>query len=327
MACARCSRVRGFRILLLLVACLVAFSGIALSEDQEGTYPKLTLKFTGGMRYMAIGDMNTHLNSLNAYYRGIYAGYAKYETSGQIGAFDNWSGDWSVEVGIAVSRRVRFGLETWFFRKANAGTFYAYHLPAGWDREGRVVPYVDYFQITQKPDIKVIMPLGLNFYYSIYSSAGLNIFIKPGIDWYSARMKEAGLSKFVFPGELIWIDTDYHWTAEDKFSLGFHAALVLEYSVAKNCAVVAELEGRYVRLRNFKGTVAYARYFGPVDLTSQSGTLRFLKFIEGRYYFDYYELNIVPLPYEPPQSLEMIRNAVLNLSGYSLRIGIRLGIF
>jgi len=77
-----------------------------------------------------------------------------------------------------------------------------------------------------------------------------------------------------------------------------------------------ELQGRYIRIGNLEGTVKYGGL-----ATVEQGTLHFIE--RG----DYYDLNI-PQPYHIDNEIEYIeRNAVLDLSGFLLRIGIRIKLF
>ena len=164
-------------------------------------------------------------------------------------------------------------------------------------------------------------PLILSLYYSVYSSSRLNISINSGIGWYWGKMKEDKIENFIYPLGDVYFDNRY-WEVEDKFSLGFLGGVQLEYSIIKNLALVVELQGRYIRIGNLKGTAKYETNFGGGRTFEESGTLHFFS------YDYYYDLDI-PLPshINLTNEKDIERKAVLDLSGFSLRIGIRIKLF
>ena len=295
-------------IWLSFILSFIIFNKISFSEERQSFKPRFSIKLTAGGGYVAIGDMNKHLDSMNNY--KDMPGTSMSNVSGKIEKLNNWSSDWELELKIDVSPKIGFGIATSFFHRRNQSSIYAYQVP----EFGR-----DYEMIFE-PEIKIIMPLGLNLYYSIYSGSKLNVFINSGIGWYSGKMTENKIQNFIYPLGDVYFDNRY-WDVENNLSLGFHGGVGFEYSLIKNLALVVELQGRYIRIGNLGGTVKYETNFGSGLTLVESGTLHFFE------YSYYYDLDI-PLPIHIFPEIERIeRNAVLDLSGFSLRIGIRIKLF
>ena len=295
-------------IWLLFILSFIIFNKIGFSEEKKSFKPRFSIKLTAGGGYVAIGDMNKHLDSMNNY--KDYSGVSMSDVSGKIEKLSNQSNDWELELKIDASPKIGFGIATSFFHRRNQSSIYAYQVP----EFGR-----DYEMIF-KPEIKVIMPVGLNLYYSLYSGSKLNVFINSGIGWYLGKMTENRIENFIYPDGDVYFNNRY-WEVEYNSSLGFHGGVGFEYNLKKNLALVVELQGRYLRIGNLEGTVKYETNFGSGLTIGEGGTLHFF----GR--SDYYDLDI-PLPYHIFNENGYIeRNAVLDLSGFSLRIGIRIKLF
>jgi len=294
-------------IWLLFILSFIIFNKIGFSEERQSFKPRFSIKLTAGGGYVAIGDMNKHLDSMNGY--KDYSGVSISDVSGKIEKLSNQSNDWELELKIDASPKIGFGIATSFFHRRNQSSIYAYEVP----EFGR-----DYEMIFE-PEIKVIMPLGLNLYYSIYSGSKLNVFINSGIGWYLGKMTENKIENLIYPLGDVYFDNRY-WEVENN-ALGFHGGVGFEYSLIKNLALVVELQGRYLRIGNLEGTVKYETNFGTGLTIGDGGTLHFF----GMSY--YYDLDI-PLPshiFPPFEYIE--RTAVLDLSGFLLRIGIKIKLF
>jgi len=297
---------RNKKIIWVFIFSFIILNKIGFSEEKQRFESKYSIKLTSGGRYTAIGDMNKHLNSMNNYkdipeMSGV---------SGKIEKLNNWSSDWELELKIDGSPKIGFGIATSFFHRRNQSSLYAYQVPE-FGRDSQTI---------FKPEIKAIMPLGLKLYYSVYSDSRLNIFINSGIGWYIGKMKENKIANAIYPLGDVYFENRY-WEVENNFSLGFQGGVGFEYSLKKNLALVMELQGRYIRIGNLKGTVRYETNFGTGLTIVERGTLHFFR------YGYYYDLNIT-LPCHLFNEIEEIeRPAVLDLSGFSLRIGIKIKLF
>ena len=292
---------------LLLLVSLLSWAGLSYSEGQRSRYPKFSLKLTGGGRYSAIGDMNKHLDSINHLPN----------VTGNIEKVNNWSGDLQVELRIGISQKFGLGFVTSpFFQRSNQSSLFIY----GGEMLIPEIPKIDE-QLIFAPKIKAAMPLGLNLYYSAYSSSKFNILIHSGIEWHTGKITEnQTYYLFYSTGETYY--GNRYWSVENKFCLGFQGGLGLEYSITDDLALVMEMQGRYVRMSNFKGTMKSVNNSYQYE---ESGTLYYFRTTRGETGPWYTELEVRER--QPDIGILPIkdaREAILNLSGFSLRIGVRI---
>ncbi len=93
----------------------------------------------------------------------------------------------------------------------------------------------------------------------------------------------------------------------------------MEYSLTKNLALVVEAQGRYARIKNLKGTVQNGT-------NPQGGSLYYFSWtIEGAWIMPHHSLEIFEKP--PCAIFGKGDKAILDLSGLSLRIGIKIKLF
>lgn len=117
-----------------------------------------------------------------------------------------------------------------------------------------------------------------------------------------------------------------YWAVENKFSVGFQGALGLEYRVAGNLILVAELQGRYIRMNGLKGRQEFVCEAGHFE---ESGTLYYLRTTYGGEVGPW--ITALEVSKELPEfgfaPIKDAREAILNLSGFSLRVGLRVRLF
>ena len=169
-----------------LIVFLVASCYAGFASDNKKFKPGFHLKLSGGPFQAAVGDMNTHLHSLNDYYRRYY----QTEGSGEIRTL-RWSNEWELELLWDASSKIRWGLAT------NLPASRTKVLFLGADvREYRI----DH-EIIFRPQINVVAPVRLSVYYSVFSNAKINILLHSGIGLYSTKMNEEQIRNYIFPAE------------------------------------------------------------------------------------------------------------------------------
>lgn len=100
----------------------------------------------------------------------------------------------------------------------------------------------------------------------------------------------------------------------------------MEYTLIKNLAFIMEIRGSFARISGFNGTMSYENNFGESSKTI--GALYYFSMWDGWIAAPYYGLEVWEKPPELSTRWEWdIRKARLDLSGFSLRIGIRIGLF
>jgi opacity protein-like surface antigen len=295
---------------LMLFVSFIFLTGICHSGEPEGFKPGFSLKLTGGARYIAIGDMNEHLKS----YIDLPDSFGNLEEIG------NWSGDLELELRMDISPRVALGLATsGFLRKRSERSLFVY----GGDLNPEVVKFDT--QSVIAPGIEASMPLGLNVYFSIPLGSKLGMYLSPGVGWYSGKMTKNETTYMFYSDGTVDFGNVY-WAVENKFSVGFQGALGLEYRVAGNLILVTELQGRYIRMNGLKGREEFVYKGGHFE---GSGTLYYWRSTYGGEVGPWITALEVRerLPGGGTFSVKDAREAILDLSGFSLRVGLRVRLF
>lgn len=305
-------------IWILLLASLVYLNVIACSEDDVNIKSILSIRFSGGMNYLPLADINKCLNSVNN--NKTFKYWRENDSSridGKIEQLNSWLPDWEAELMININPIIGVGIATSgaFNRQNESSLTYTYVGSAG-----NQITAMSY-----EPEIQVSMPIKLSVYYALHPRKSRNIFFTAGIGYYEGRMKEYLKYEVTTPsGGYSWITR--YWETDRKYSLGFHGGVGMEYILTKNLTLTIEACGRYVRINDFKGRLQYET--SDSVYIEEAGSL---------YYFTRYDLGIdaryadLEVWETPPDitawDLDDLRKAALDLSGVLLKIGIRIKLF
>ena len=305
-------------IWILLLTSLVSLNVIACSEDDVNSKSILSIRFSGGMNYLLLADINKCLSSVNnnktfKYWRETDPS----RIDGKIAQLNSWLPDWEAELMININPIIGVGIATSgaFNRQNESSLTYTYEGSAG-----NQITAIGY-----EPEIQVSMPIKLSVYYALHPRKSRNIFFTAGIGYYEGRMKEYFKYEVTDPSGGYGWSTRY-WETDNKYSLGFHGGVGMEYFLTKNLTLVMEACGRYVRINDFKARTRYE--------TSDS---LYIERAGSLYYFTMYDDGIgaryadLEVWEKPPElsiwDIDDVRKAALNLSGVLLRIGIRIKLF
>lgn len=291
----------------------VYLSNITFSEEKRGKL-RLGIKLTGGWGYTLIGDINTHLESLN--------NIETFESAtGEITKLKNWSPDWEAELRLNISRSFGISLATSGVINQKNESHLVMTGPGIWGG------WTDTFIF--KPEAKARMPVKLGMYYNFPIISRINVFSTAGIGYYSASISNyRKFHKIVSPpGESYWMSE--YWKTDYKANLGFHGGIGMEYSLTKNIGLVLEVQGRYVKIKNLKGFIQSEDSHSIGRISKRTGYLWSYK-ISAWDFGSYYNLDIdeePPWGSIPEISISEVRKAIIDLSGFSLRAGIRIKLF
>jgi hypothetical protein len=305
-------------IWVLTINLLFCITSIAFSK--EGRYkPGFSIKLTYGTNRYSWGDINECLESFNNNELFEYMrSYFPELISGEIIKLDNFASDWEAELRIDITRRFALSLaisETIIRKNESSLTYIDRHLIgdqiSAW---------------TYKPEVKVSTPVKLGIYYTLPFGSKININFNAGIGCYSAKVSEYMRHEVTFiSGESEWTVLD--WETYPKTVCGFHGGIGLEYSLMKNFALVVEVQRRNVKLKDLKGIWQYEGKHSE-GVHEEKGTL---------YYYNMWDLRLgtrydnLKVWERPPDfsiwDMRDIRKAVLDLTGYSFRMGIRIRLF
>ena len=307
-------------ILVLTICSVFAYNATAYAKE-KGFKRGFSLKVSYGTGYYYWGDLNKHLESYNnsSVFKLTREHFPELIT-GEIRELKNFIPDWEVELRVDVGRRFAVSLATSSsVHQKNENSITCKERSYMGERE--TVAYL-------KPQAEVSMPIRLGIYYTLPFIPRLNIIFNLGIGYCSARISEYRYEKVTtfYPGSayksIDW-ETRY-WETEPKGAIGVHSGIGVEFCPNKRFSFLVEIQGRYLKINNLKGTV-------------QSETETASKATEGNLYSYEYgtwstwfrgkNYNDLTIWREPPYGWGDIRKAVLDLSGFSLRAGIRIRLF
>jgi len=304
-------------VLLFFLLLLVQF---VFSEEKKPFKPRFSLKLTAGLgSALPIGDVNDCLESFNN--NEVFEAHREYETGqvvGEIKTLDTRIFHGEAELRFDLTPRISFGIATSppIHKRNESSVTYTI---LGW-----AGPQV--MTWTFRPEIKVSYPIRLSAYYTLPLIRRLSISIGGGVGFCSAKIEQFGRYYAIYPlGDTGWVNASQ--VAKRNFALGFHGGVAFEkYIFTNRLSLIAEFQARYINIRGLKGTHKKTNEAGNHFETR--GTL---------YYFTWWDHLIgaryasIEVHESPPDAgcryTADIRKAVLNLSGYSFRIGIRIRLF
>ncbi|MFX1537687.1 MAG: outer membrane beta-barrel protein [Promethearchaeota archaeon] len=308
---------RGATLILLLIS-LVSLNGIACSEDGMNFKSILSIRLSGRMNYLPLADINKCLNSVNN--NETFKYWRENDPSridGKIAQLNSWLTDWEAELMININPVIGVGIATsGAFNRRNESSLTYTDVGSA----GNQITAMSY-----EPEIQVSMPIKLSVYYALHPRKSRNIFFTAGIGYYEGRMKEYFKYEVTTPsGGYGW--SSRYWETQRKSSLGLHAGVGIELFFTRNLALVVESQGRYIKIRNFQGAALHED--SDSNYAEESGTLYYFTFWNPGIGAGYADLEVWK---EPPEAsiyyIANIRKAILDLSGFSFRVGIRIRLF
>lgn len=302
-------------ILILLFFSSAFLAGITQAGERLNFIQRFGIKISSGFSYLIVGDINNHLESGNEMHMD-YAQYFNGEKKGELRKIRHGS-DSEVELTFDIASRLRIGLASgYIYGRRESSSGFEVSPPGFYD--------VDF---TFSPRISInAVPIKLGVYYILPFSSKATLFINAGIGYYFAR------TNFYWKQREIWTEDGsmvvdiremVEWDLSSKGS-GYHGGIGFEYNFTRNLALVIEAQGRYARIKKLKGDEIYVgtmyaeqNYYGAMYYFEKKDV------ITDKYYsrLGFYK--------EKPDNPDYrnIRNAELDLSGFFLRIGIRIRLF
>lgn len=300
----------------LIIVVFFILSGFGFSE--EISMPKWSLKLTGGASHLAVGHLNESLASISEIL--LSGGGGVYSTS-EVKRLNNWNIAWEVELNVHISRRIGIGigvsnpLQLSNESNISINSWYA-------DPPGSLVG-----SFVSRPDIRYRIPMTINVHYSLPIFSRTDILFSAGGGYYSGSMKEA-LDYTISDGS----DTRWHrsnWESMSKSALGFHGGIGAEYSFSNRLAIVVDVQYRQAKIRNLQTTLNIDSNLLPESfIYDEHGTLYLWVWGEegplGLTSKEFYVWQGNPPEYGGVLFGHSMGKAILDLSGFSLKLGIRI---
>lgn len=266
---------------------VLALAFPAMADDQ----PRFSLRLSGGGAYILGGDVNTGQEGYMQYWATL-ASVIGYDVKGE---FKN------ARLGPSFAADLVFQVTSWLgvgvgaeFISASRQSLYTLTAPGfGYD-------------MTSTPRFSAV-PLKLGLFLTAYDSAAFRLLLNAGVGYY------LGMSgaEWVLSGSEGTQSETIDLTAN---GLGFHGGLAFEFRLSPSLALLLDLTSRYSRFTGWKGSTTFTDSGGSDTAKGKA------------YYFEidngYYLFPVVTIFEETPAGYTGLRDARIDFSGGSVRLGI-----
>ena len=313
-------------ICILLFVLPVFLNRIAYSGESGIFKPKLSIKLTGGLRYINVGDINNHIESFDNY----MSSHLSFYEGGKMGKINNYGPDLEGELRLDISSKFAVGVGIGYISGKNESNFQTVGaFPFDQLFIPEIGPSYALFEFVVESKVETI-PIKLGIYYTIPLGSRINIFLKSGLDYYFSKCfiykynEIISLDRAVLIPEFYEISNKYDMRGN---GLGFNGGLGFEYKISNVLAIVLEIQRRYAKIKNLKGKWIYSNTF-TLEQGEDEGILYIgKKNMEDEGFSDNYP-DLVVSPSKPSGAKILnAKEATLDLSGFSLRVGIRIKLF
>lgn len=301
----------------LLFISLTSLGNITYSEEKKDKL-SFSIILTGGQRYTSIGDMNKHLENFDNHLSEL----TSYEGS-KIKKLNNDKKTLEGEIRLDVSSKFAIGFGIEGISDKNESRF-EFKDPWPW------IAGIDGLEsyphtISTQPEVSAVN-FKLGTYYTIPLVRRIYLFLDGGIDYYISKAHLHKYHKILGPisiyDSLILKEEDYDVTAN---GLGFHGGIGFEYKILDDLSLVLGFQGRYARIKNLKGTEMITERIG-IDPEEREGE-GVLHIGEKMWLGEYFPDLIIFESQPSGGEFRNVREAVLDFSGYSLRLGLKINFF
>lgn len=305
------------KLWILLLFLLVFLNTTAFPEEKDNFKLEFSAKISGGLRYMNVGDLNTFLESFDNY----LADHIYYYDGGKIGTINNYGYEFGGELRLDINSKLSLGIGIGYLSRNNKSDFQTVgDFPTG------AIPTYNLNEFILESEVKTI-PLRAGIYLTLPVLPRVNLVLNGGLDYffsdvylYKYHMFEDLRDDAILPVRRY----DEYKVSSDFF--GYHGSVGLEYNLWKNMFLVLEIKGMYAKSNNLKGSREY--YYSWLANGTETGALYIgnMGSINFGYGTDCPALIISPTK---PSGDEFggIREFVLDFSGVSVTLGIRLRLF
>ena len=278
-----------FAILLFLLS-----SGFGRPE-------KLALKFSGGMSYLLVGDINRGIQGYFDYQKDIFIGLPLMPIRGDAKPI-HLGFDFQGDILINMSPKIWIGLGTGYIRSGNTSE-------------------ISYFQIKGSHKVRIsAIPVRLGISYLLLGNETFRLFLSAGTGLYFADYKYD--KQPIATGEPV-----LHQTANGK-GFGLHGGLGGELKLTRRLAFILETQARYAKIGGLRGTIEYPIPFPPFGVHVEKGPLYFWEIIVYRgdewQFVDKYPQVYIRREKSSGPYVTNVRETKVDFSGFCFMGGIKL---
>ena len=299
---------------------MTVFLGLTLYAQEGEHYPQFSLQLSGEARIVALGDINTALRTFND--NAVFEYIRKNnppsdEVHGTVTPLRNAFFAGAIELQVDLSRRIGLGISFSNGNQREREDTLTY-------RTIRDVTWTDEF--FYRSAIWIRPPLKMSLYYQLWCRSVFSSFISGGIGYYRGGLRQQYnlTTSGGYTGYDEW--THRYWETETKATLGFHLGGGLEWRLSRPVSLIAEIQYRYARIGPLRGLTQTESSF-PWSY-EERGYLYFFTRENPIFGQRHADLEVWDVPPDASTDFIMdIRKAKLDLSGVSLQIGIKIGLF
>lgn len=303
---------------ILLISSLVFLIGIVQAKERLNFIQRFSIKISGGSDYLDIGDINTHLEGANESHMD-HAQYFDGLKKGELKTIERGSGA-GIELTLDITSRFGIYLGSGFFYTRMES------------RSGFEVTPPDFYHVdfTFSPKINIsVIPVKFGVHFTILPfDSKARFFVKGGMGYYFAKVNYFWEEREIWTREDSSLFTDIVEMAEwdlKSGGFGYHIQVGLEYNLTRNLSLVVEAQRRLAKLKKLTGTEIFLgtgyseNFYGAVYYYEKKDVITEKYYIGLGFYKEKPDL--------PSPKYRNIRNAELDLSGYTWKIGIRIRMF
>jgi len=306
-----------------LVVCLL-FVTVAASGAAD---KKFSLVVREGFGSIKVGDVNSTRSSTSSSFDVIREEHPG-NCVGEYLPLPNNFKDWEAELRWRAWRGLSVGFSV------SGPTHFSQTSPLTYSFYTDLGKQVDNFIWTS--EIHAAAPIKLNLYYSLSLLPRVHLNVNGGIGYYHARIIDKDQWQFMDPTGASVVGYDLFNVTGNQ--IGFHGGIGFEYKYTQRVSLFAEGLWRLAKIRTLKGTITtHANSYdengyltGTYDTSIYQGIL---------YHYSGEDLNVEGIRHEkllvndfPPPWIGTdfpadVRKAFLDLSGFTFRIGLKIGLF
>lgn len=261
---------------------------------------RFSVKLYGAYNYLAAGDINAG----SAGYLDLFELYAAGGYGTSTGGYKPMHGgyDFGADIIYQITPRIGVGVGAGYLKSSRSSAMSFTESTAT-------------VTAGAKPTVSAV-PVRLGLFYDRPLSTKLSLIAGLGGTWYAGLKMDSHTR--LEDSSSNWETIDITGSRSSLANLGFHGSLGLEYKLSQRIGFFAEAFGRYARLKNFDSvTVDVIR--SEDSPYSSSGKLYIYRITLPEGTADMFEI-----PTVPPAETDPVREPKIDLSGFSLQLGVRI---
>lgn len=290
------------------------------ADDRSARRSHFSLSIMGGADSLIIGDINACLRAIDTnFYPPGYLAFS----SDRLRGIRPLEGGWEAEIGFRLTKSLRLSV----------GTANGLHLGRRSDIRLFIYPNdpssSESGTFSSNAAVQIRRPLKLSLGYSLPSNSRFGLELKVGVGVFSGKMGHSMNFDLDANGWTAWYRSQ--WETAWRGTIGFQSGLGIDFRLLNRFFVVAEAQYRLAKIDKFDAIMAadsnlweHPRNYDP------QGVLYLWAWGEDAPMgLGYEELMVwagIPLDFTP-RGGGAVRTASLDLSGFSIKIGIRIGLF